>query len=283
MLISSSAKDVEEKKFIKYEPINSRSEILEEIKNVLIYDKNDDKDCISIYDVVQVLKKLYYDYNSVKMKYKDFFRRIITEKYDIYSSLIIYDFDYVNNELKIGFTRDISKCDYKEIYFSKENEDLYITKSESEYGEELLNILCCYLSKLYDELIKFNDYKDDSQGKYNIKSVNSKFNIDINNCGVRVFVESLNKTFENGFSLYSPSYNNKYSLKCNSGLVNEAINGKEQEIFKRIFVRIEDCPQWSQTVLHEIRENQLSEEEKIEKEKQKRLELKRKILSFFKK
>ena len=79
-------------------------------------------------------------------------------------------------------------------------------------------------------------------------------------------------------------------MKCNSSIVNEAFKNNEDEIFKRIFVRIEDCPEWSKKMLYEIRKNQLLEEQKIEDEekykemrKQKRLELKRKLFPFLKK
>ena len=83
--------------------------------------------------------------------------------------------------------------------------------------------------------------------------------------------------------LFAPSYNNSYELVCNSSIVNEIFTGKETEIFKSIFVKISDCPKWSQAMLYEIRNNQLLEEQKIEKQKQKRIELARKIFPFLKK
>lgn len=64
-----------------------------------------------------------------------------------------------------------------------------------------------------------------------------------------------------------------------------AIQGKEDEILKRIFIKINDCPKWCQEMLYEFRQNELVEEQKIEIQnmrKQKRLELKKKIFPFLK-
>lgn len=93
-----------------------------------------------------------------------------------------------------------------------------------------------------------------------------------------------------GFELSSYNYKNEWGYDCNSNTVISAFQGKESEIFKRIFVKISDCPNWSQPVLYEVRQNQLAEEQRIEDEqryremkKQKRLELTRKIFPFLKK
>ena len=61
-------------------------------------------------------------------------------------------------------------------------------------------------------------------------------------------------------------------------------------IFKRIFVKISDCPIWMQGILYAERKKQVEELEKTEKirkqkeeKKQKRLEYIRKIFPFIKK
>ena len=57
------------------------------------------------------------------------------------------------------------------------------------------------------------------------------------------------------------------------------LQGKEDEIFKSIFVKIDDCPEWIRQELYQIRQEQLAKENK----KEKRLELKRKIFPLVKK
>ena len=95
-----------------------------------------------------------------------------------------------------------------------------------------------------------------SKSKNDVKSVNSKFDIDISQYGVKVLVKP-NDKINKGFELFSPGYENKYLLKSNSNILNFALKGKEEEVLKRIFVKISDCPEWSQSMLYEIRQKQL--------------------------
>lgn len=296
-----STKQYEESKFTKYNPITSSSEILEEAKSILLAEKNNSSDCISLYDVAQLLKKLRHNYDMVEERYKSQFKSILNSTFGDSSSIVIYDFDYKNKLLEIGFKRWNLDDDYDYISFAKDNDDLYIAKSKSWYDKEVFAALSSGLSKLYDEFMSFTDYRDDSKAKYNINSVNSNFGVNISHYGAEVFVKSQRNPCFNDFKLFSPSYDKKYSLECNSSIVNEAFKNKEEEIFKRIFVKIDNCPEWSQAMLYETRQNQLAEErrleetrqlewQKIEEEiqrkeakKQKRLELTRKIFPFLKK
>ena len=294
-----STREYEESKFKKYKPITSRSELLEETKSILLTEKNNSSDCISLFDIAQLLKKMQHDYDMIEERYQSQFESIIKNAFGD-SSIIIYGFNYKKKLLRIGF-KGWSLGDYDEICFAKQNDDLYIVKSKSFYDKKVFAELSSGLSKLYDELISFADYKDDDNAKYNTKSVNSSFGVDISRYGASIFVKSQGNSYSNDFKLFSPSCDNDYSIECNSSIVNEVFKGKESEIFKRIFVKIDDCPVWSQAMLYEIRQNQLAEErrleyakqlerQKIEEEikqreakKQKRLELKRKIFPFLKK
>lgn len=285
-----TTKAYEESKFKNYKPITSRTEILEEVKNVLLAQNIKDNDCISLYDVLMLLKKLNNEYDSVIRRYENRFDYIVKGRLGNSSSVRYHDFDYQKNILHISFSRYRS-CSYGDIYFAKQNGDLYVAKSESYWTNEVFSVLSSTLSEMYDELLKYADYNDYHQFvKDDKKSVNSNFNVKISNHGVRILVKDFNNRCMNELELFAPSYKSGYKLKCNSNIVNEAISGKETEIFKRIFVKISDCPEWSQTMLYEIRQNQLAEEQKIEDEKkckemrkQKRLELTRKIFPFLKK
>lgn len=142
---------------------------------------------------------------------------------------------------------------------------------------------------MYDELLKYADFINYKYIKYDKKAVNSNFNIKISYCGIGLSIKDFtNESMK--MELFAPSYSNNYKLNCNSSVVSEAFNGKEIEIFKRIFVKISDCPEWSQTILYEARQNELIEEQKIEDKiknkemkKEKRLALTRKIFPFLKK
>ena len=273
-----TTKAYEESKFKNYKPITSRTEILEEVKNVLLAQNNKDNDCISLYDVLMLLKKINNEYESVEKRYKNRFNYDVKERLGESRSVCYHGFDYEKNILHISF-KYYSSSDYADMYFAKQNGDLYVVKSESCWTDEVFSALSSSLSEMYDELLKYADYMDYKFTKNARKPVNSNFNVKISHHGVWLTVEDFNNRYMNELELFAPSYKDSYELKCNSSIVNEAISGKETEIFKRIFVKISDCPEWSQAMLYEIRQNQLAEEQR----KQKRLELARKIFPFLKK
>lgn len=280
-----STKTYEESKFTNYKPITSKAEILEEVKSVLLAPKIKDNDCISLYEVLKLLKKLYREYNGIERKYKSRFDFIVKRKFNESSSVVYHDFDYKKNILHISFGKYISS-DYSDMYFSKKDGDLYGVKSESYCTEEVFSALCSDLSEMFDELLKYSDYKDYDYIKSGIKLVNSNFNINISNDGISLYVKNMDKDLD----LFAPSYKSDYELKCNSSIIHEALNNKESELLKNIYVKISDCPVWSQDMLYKIRQSQLDEDQKIEDEikykeikRQKRLELRRKIFPFIKK
>ena len=60
-----TTKAYEESKFTSYKPITSKTKILEGVKKVLFSPKNKDNNCISLYDVLILLKKLNNEYDSI--------------------------------------------------------------------------------------------------------------------------------------------------------------------------------------------------------------------------
>lgn len=284
-----TTKAYEESKFTSYKPITSRTEILEEVKKVLLSPKSKDNNCISLYDVLTLLKKLYSEYENIIKKYQNKLQDIAKYKIGDNSSLLLYSHNFKEKIIHIGFRNrfiwDNWPKKFDDIYFAKQNGDLYVVKSESSYTNEILSALGSTLSEMYDELLKYADYTDYKYSKYDIKPVNSNFSISISYNGVWITVKYLKE-----LELFATSYDNGYELRCNSSVVNEALNGKKTEIFKRIFVKISDCPEWSQAMLYEIRQAQLAEEQRIEDKlrykemrKEKRLALTRKIFPFLKK
>lgn len=278
-----SKKEYEESKINRYKPLTSAPEILEEIKRVLLAEKCKRNDCISLFDLSNYLKQLDYDYKMFKNRYEDLFDNIIKLVFGENSSIIIYDFDYKNKRIRIGFKK-WRNGDYEEIWFAKDNGDLYIAESKCYYDKQLLVTLCSELSELYDEFMKYSDYKDYRKVKFNSTAANSNFLVDVSCHGVKIFTKSKDNPFLDSFKLFSASYNDDFDLECNSSLVIEALKDKEKDIFKRIFIRIEDCPEWSQNALRNIRKNQLEEErikdEKLLKEKEQEESKKQKVKSI---
>ncbi len=274
----------EESKVTKHKPLSNSKEILGEVAELFTQGKTKDTDCISLYNVVNLIKKIKNGYDYIKERYQEHFDNILRGKY-YDSSIVIYDFDYEKKQLRIGFKY---WKDYDKIVFTKQNDDLCVVESESLYSQEVLALIGKGLSELYDELIKFSDFKN--QFAYNTKTLNSNFLVDISQYGVNIYVNSQSNRFSKDFKLSSPSYKNGYDYECNSTSVLTALQGKEDEIFKRIFVKIDDCPEWSKQTLYQTRQEQLAKEKRLEEEqlykemkRQKRLELKRKFFPWMNK
>lgn len=263
----------EESKITKHNPLSNSKEILEEVDELFTQEKTKDTDCISLYDIANLMKKFNNGYNYIEKRYQEHFENILREKYDN-SNIIIYDFDYENKQLNIGFRR---WEDYDKIVFSKQNDDLYVVESETPYSKEILTFIGKGLSELYDELIKFSDFKN--QTAFNTKALNSNFLVDISQYGVEIHSNSPANSLFKDFKLSSLSYKNGYDYECNSTSVLTELQGKEDEIFKSIFVKIDDCPEWSKQTLYQTREEQLYKE----MERQRRLELKRKLFPWINK
>lgn len=261
-----STKKYEESKKVKYKPITSSSEILSELKNVLSTGKNRDNNYISLYEIINIIKQKNNQYEQIKNNYKLELAYTSRSKYNDLN-IIIYDFDYKKSELVIGVKYFKH---YDKIAFSKKEGDLFITESESFLANDILALSGNTLSELYDEFIKYKDFKE--QYKYSLKSINSKFSIDISPHQISIYMKDLRLT--------AYSYKDEYQYSCNSNIVISAFQGKENEIFKKILIKIEDCPKYYRTILYKKKNNQLSKEQKIE-DKQKKLELVKTIFPHF--
>lgn len=164
-----TTKIYEESKFRNFKPLTSKTEILEEVKKVLLSPKNKDHDCISLYDVLILLRKLNEEYNAIKEKYENKLVNIIKNKIGKDSSLCFHDIDFENKTMHISFKK-YKFSDYNEIYLIKQNDDLYVSKSSSRYNAEVFSVLCSTLSEMYDELSKYADFINYKYIKYDKKS-----------------------------------------------------------------------------------------------------------------
>ena len=215
----------------------------------------------------------------------------IYDMYDIYS--LILTFDYDKDELEIS-------ADDKTITFSKNYGELYLKSDESNtsLGKELLMEFRDVLSAAYDELLIYkNIERDDSY----VKPLDSMLSAYISSSVVRVYTGYHVKNCYIDLVKCSGLGKKECFVFCNLHEILNVVCGQENEIFKKLFVRIDDCPYWSRESLYEIRKKQLDEEkqklleEKIageqellerkkkEEKYQKRLNLKRRIFPFLKK
>ena len=288
--------EYKEDKCTKYKPITSKSEILEEVKKLLTSPKIKDDTCISLSDVADLLSHQAHDYTRIIENYSRYLNEVIKSKFMNSSTIYICNFDYNKKELTIRFCY-CRGDDTKKIVFRKNDEDLEVdvTKSDTYWTKEILATIGSDLSELYDELVSFLDYKKGINLK--IRPVNSNFLVDITSYGIDIYTPSTNNEYMDYFELTFNSHYNQYSYDSTSMIIMNTLQEHETEIFKNIFVKIEDCPKWCQEMLYDIRQKQLEEEQRMEEEKkqreaelqrkeqnkQKRLTLVKKFLPFIKK
>jgi len=260
-------------------PYEEAKEILCELKKILETTKIKDEgqisiydECISLYNVELVRRKEYAKYEKTKETLETTLRHILKYKFGN-AKAIIYDFDFNNKILRIGFTNYGNYTDCESITFKKSNNNLYIKDDDTHYyGKLIFEEYYNFLSNAYDELIKFNDLC--TQNEHRISMINSKLNVTIVESHIKIEKQNHTNIFKPYFALLL--FENSITKKINSIDVQDVVKGNELEIFKRAFVMINDCPKWMQKELYEIRKNQIIEEKRLEEEEnlKKELELK---------
>ena len=266
-----------DKTITEYKPVTSSAEILNEIKYILETDKNIDDDSIctpialnenyiSLFDIYTVIVNKNNEFKIKENFFEKIIRDTITEHFSEDSRCVFYGLNFANNEISMGFERYSGDWDYAKIVFAMHNEDLYLKSSESSYGQEIFQILNEVIFNAYNELITYKSFKEESA--YNIKTMNSSFFANIYDTGVDL---RDNQSLSPNFELTKKSFKDEYTYDCNSRIILNTIKGQEDEIFKCTFVKIEDCPNWMQKLLYEIRKEQIEN-----KKKEKQIEIQRK-------
>lgn len=218
-------------------------------------ESNDNQNIISLYDVLQLFEKEYWNF----FEKKHLFENQIYYNWKWYSFLAINPFsskfDYNNKELIISVNGE--KIEYKK------NDDELILCHPSYEGQRILGESSDLIRNFYDECLLYTSFN--TQTSNNIKSVNSSFIINIFNNGIDLSLE--NEDFKMNYKFYR--YSDNYRYECNSDKLINQIRGNEDKLLKQIFININDCPEWAQSILFEKREKQLK--------KGKRLKLVRKL------
>lgn len=285
-----------EEKVYEYNPVTSSTEILNEIKYILETNKNVDEDsnytpvtldesCISLASVYTCIKNERLRFDNTNKVFKMLIEESIKKHFGENSLTVLHEINFDTNELSISFKKDKYE-DYKEIIFSKYNDDIYLKRSESTYGQEIFRIIYEIISNAFNELMKFKNYYQEAN--YYINSMNSNFIVDISHYGVDICDS---RKISPKFKLRKTSYDDNYACECNSAIVLNTVKGIEDEILKFTFVKIEDCPSWMKASLHEMRKKELLEQkqaknkiinEKEEENQKEKTNIKSKFRSLFK-
>lgn len=235
-------------------------EVLQELKSILEYDEDENKDenSISLYDILKVMREKTEEEILLDRKLK----KTIYDAY--YSKMSLADIvladiekDYENGELIIRGARIKGT-------FIKQNGDL-ILKSNNYYPfQDILYKCGDAISKRYDEFMENTSFYRDRMTMTNVRSTNSSFRINSDDEFLSFgdgMVFELKTTIEG---------KREYMLDCNSYNLASFFEDNEYELFNKIFVKIDDCPKWSRKDLYKIRKRQLKRQQELEQKKMER-------------
>jgi len=201
--------------------------ILQEIKDIFVKDKNKNSDCISIYEVLKLLKSYNNKFFNERTSCEDDIKKLIYSEFGLNASIFLKK---ENNEL------EINPVNSDKFIYIKENDKLVLKSSGSYLGKVILDTFNKELSAIYDKLIKCYDF---CELKKAIQSINSSFFIDIIPSYYEIYPSMIsvyiNRATKGPFELIGTE--NKYSYYCRSDININELEGNEDEFFKRIF----DC------------------------------------------
>ena len=156
-----------EKKLLDDAPMEDKSEyneILEKVKKLISDKKAENRDYISIYSITRLLKSYFKRLNSLKKTYAHSMEQLIYEECGQYINIAIGDFDPKKETLYIGVKTNplIESEQYKNIVFSKKNNELHIVSTELDDISSAIIFKTTenVISDLYSKIIEYSKYKD---------------------------------------------------------------------------------------------------------------------------
>ena len=221
---------------------------LDKLMNV----QNDDLEYVSLYYVLEELRRLQKKYNDLKDIYVKTMNIRLKNYYnyehylDIKFDIILCGFNYDRNELYIVIRNMNGEM---ERYYFKKNEELVVTRSvNGKHKNDILFLLKNDLSDLYDKYLEQKEIR--KQCSSGIGVYNSKFKA---NVGYNAVELSLNELMSLRFMTYCDDYfiesasniqidkkvldllNHSYVKKCDLPFfIQEILNDFSKDEFKKI-------------------------------------------------
>jgi len=283
-----------EEQDVKKKTITTADEMKKEIEKLLKSSRETENACLSFYDRYDMIS-LYEVGVLLKIKHREFYpiiknmKKSLAYSYKEYNKILNAEcskirFVYEEKEfIEVKLGGKIISEHETYIYYRKNNNIYMIDK----YGNSDEKLLCLTLEKareLFDIMEEYRDYLKEEETKIN--AVNSKFLVNISKENGIILKPEIPYFYIN-FTKNTNNEKNHYSFVCTGNDLVELIYGKEEQLFKNIYVKIDDCPKWMHERLYQ-RRKEMFEEEKLEEakrkrkesQKQKRLEFKKRFFSF---
>lgn len=259
--------------------LNNKIELFEEAKALLTTKDILDNDCISLYSISTFLRNQFQDCLNVRKKYKKILESNLRKKFGLTIIVLISSLNYKTKELPIGFVKGYKS---NKSYYTKKNGKLELSKEKDNSGSFYFKDHEDIISNLYDELLPFENFKNSNFYSENITPVNSNFKVNIYNYKIDIFVPNNNtESALDYFKLEAFSFDDNYNCDSIDKELIKIFSKIEENYFKKVFVKIEDCPKWMQQELYTIRQEQLNYKEENKKSKDKKLT--KKLFTFLNK
>ena len=243
-----------------YKELNTESDISNEINDIFSQEKNERNDVISLYDVITILNSSRQGLNEIGKRFDNIIRR----EYHHSNTYVKPDVDSENVEFKIIFRKNY-ESNYsldEEISFIIENGDLIVKEYRGNNSKKVYSLLEAELEKIKTELlnlkglVRFFDIFRPINSNFIIKIFNFSHGLDL------IVNDSLEKgIFRMQMEQSMLDDNCSYKYECKSESIISDIMGKEEEIFKNIYLKIDDFPEHIRKVLFEFRKTQLESEQ----------------------
>ncbi len=212
------------------------TKMLEGLKNLFMAPIDESSNDISLEDLITIIGDKFIQYARVGTTYCPNISRYRT-----------VDFEYPTKDLRLTDKDEGTET----IIIGNNNGDFYIKG----YAYPYLNFLREYsieIGRAYNAFMNLSKYSELFSLNRTIKSANTPFTISLEGRKLKI----------NGLEISTPYYTGHpryYDNRCNSSLVLNATYKREDELLKRIFVKIDDCPVSIRQELYNYRLNSLYE------------------------
>lgn len=242
-----------------YKNLKNDLEIEQELIQIFNSEDVYDEKTISLYNVLKTIQKVYREYEEEKADYEQYFTLLLKRKYD-YPKVEIQDGLHGIKELTLAFTPNYHKSfPFKKITFSERDTGLYVKNDETGCSYNIYRALGNDIVRCYLALLPYSVFF--TERKEGVRPLNSNLFVNIDKFGVSLLAD--NRRFSDAFcfSVYSGfGYYQKDEYGCNNKLSRAyaRILGNEKELLKKIFIEIEDCPEWLKEDLYQQRKKELN-------------------------
>jgi len=244
---------------MEYKYLKNDTEISDEVKRVLTLEDNYDGNAISLYSVLDTIADANQKLNLTKKEYQNHFKRLLKQKYQN-PVVSLHDIPYDVKELTMDFTADYyTNRSLKPITFSENDLGIYVKEDKTGCADGIIKILRNEIVTCYFDIFSNSSFL--RENKKDIRSLNSDFLVTIDRFGVLISNEKARFGHDFYFMAYSGfGYPEKgqydYNPKLSKAFMD--ILGNEKKLLKKIFVEIENCPEWSKEILYQKREKELN-------------------------